>query len=536
MVVQSFPNCTKHYEYGHFHISYQDFIDIAGDLCNASALRVFEMKTDRRVAELRARYGLAENILPHEDDLWLTVSLADLEQSSLYIYCHSSYARSVAEETKESEPWSLVELGLLRRRYIARPADERAIGKPLTTIFYDRQGAFIVTNAAGEYRGIDGQAHTAWASGYSRIEHQFLYCIEVVNREIAAFYDEEEPEPMQRAAPLIRHKEPKSATNDPRETTKFPRISSGAPNAVLILSAQGGTSKTDVTNTTSFACYYNAAPHGVSSNPPDTEQNILPSIPLADDLRSAPWTPQTLLQLSSAILAVPDPASCDQEEWKREWEEPARWIIEHLRDSDPRFAWERVERHLRGMTDPSSPSWWLKRAKPTPITLRHVVGRDRATSRFTGHNWRVVEAELDKAGWYSNQATPYDGPPLYETGYGGIVTITEVSPAHEAPAPSEPSVKEAPMPGLFMPAFLIEQLESQILEEHPDIRRDQLRRYLLTPGRYLLDIAYAPGSYLRLECPVDYSHPTSEVSRRLDEAIEYGQRLREQDVGQHEFD
>ncbi len=204
--------CTPHRANTRFHIFFEDFALINDDdpIC-ANALRVFEVRTNRRIASLRDRYSIPDTVLPHEDDLWLETSLRDLEWWSLSARRKSAYARALAEPNGNEKYPSLIERGFIRSRLVARPGECHLVAddgtpvkpvRPKRKIQRDEQGAFIVVDAPDGAYEVEGQWYNARASGFSRIVKQYLYDIEAVRTALAALDDDPPPKPAPRWKPL----------------------------------------------------------------------------------------------------------------------------------------------------------------------------------------------------------------------------------------------------------------------------------------------------------------------------------------------
>ena len=182
--------CTMHRQKVRFHVLYADFKDICGgDVRLAHALRLAETQTDQRIATLRASFGVPEDHMPHDEDLWFAVTYRQAEALTLHAISRSTCQRILgeAEEGSEAMP-SLIDLGFLHRRYVARPGNG-LVTRPehAMMIYRDQDGEFIVVDANGEYQGDDGETHSALADGYTVITRQYLYDFRAVNAAIAEY-------------------------------------------------------------------------------------------------------------------------------------------------------------------------------------------------------------------------------------------------------------------------------------------------------------------------------------------------------------
>ncbi|GHO99503.1 hypothetical protein KSF_095510 [Reticulibacter mediterranei] len=432
-----YTSCTPHRPRTRYHIVFEDFEEIGVDIYNAHALRAFEVATNQRIRQLREQHGIPETQLPHEDDLWIPMPYRALEALTLKAVTKSTCQRILAEESIEDMPPSLIELGFIRRRFAARRTNESR-RRPLTTIYKDSDGEFILVDESGNFIDEGGLEQSAMMYGFGLVERQYLYVIETVNTAIAALDGLEPPQPMprcddpmmRRCAPPRRQKSSVATSSAARETTNSSGMpSSDANNRRL---ARRGTNHI-------FAISVN--PHdstdiedvsrAFTQNPIKMEKPGKPPVKLLyrdtidlASLRTAGWTPEAIIGLTSFVLDVPAKPDEDDEEalraWLLDWYEPACWLIIATKDEDPRRAWVVIHRHIRGMI--SGPTWYARRTTPGPITLRNVVGPADPTRPLSGYNWRVVEAELDRAAWYPNEVIAYDGPPLveYETGYESV--------------------------------------------------------------------------------------------------------------------
>lgn len=133
-----------------------------------------------------------------------------------------------------------------------------------------------------------------------------------------------------------------------------------------------------------------------------------------EKLRNAPWDEETILALASKVLPVPDGeairASGNKqaiEQWYSDWFKPAEHLLRKTAGLSPVQAWLQIDRVIRYMVTPGSPSWWQHRKTDSPIVLKHVANNyGLQLSKAIEHDWLPIEVTL------------YDGP-IYETGYTG---------------------------------------------------------------------------------------------------------------------
>lgn len=513
VTAHSVSSCTPHRRRARYHIRYDDFIQIcADDTANADALRVFENKTNQRVAWLRREHDIPATHLPHEDDLWIDMSLRDLEALTLRAWGKSRFALCLLEQTREGEPKSLLELSLLRRRFVARSCGGPSM-KPATTVYIDERGEpFIVVDTQGMYVDSEGAEHSAVSEGYSLITRQYLYEIQVINTAIAELDEEPPPKPMPRWKSVIQRRGTKK-----RRTGIEDDESQGCQNATeednsMLISVQGGTKK-PVDDIVSSGYQDNTRGGNMSRTREHCVNNV--------SLCTAQWTPETLIALSGQpdLLDVPDdPAQCD--DWQRDWAEPAQFLIglPELQGIEPRRAWECIERHIRGMI--SGPTWYAtKRDRFTPFALRHVVS-----------NWRVVAGELNRASpkWYPEQTTPYDGPPLLDVeagpgGYAqGYVEVSEVrgdEGCEVAAQPVPPGSGAVEQPRQPMKPRAADRLALLIGREYPTINvgiRD-------TDVGSFVGIEYGEGQWFDFGSVVEWHRMSPEAESALVLALQFAE-------------
>jgi len=356
-------------------------------------MRIFEWKTDDLIKEFAKRYELPAGHLPSDDYLWIDefeVAAQQLAWLSLGTRGRTTFTDTVP---------ALVAKGSIRERYIARRGDQARPARVYVPLCYDLAGRayLVVQNYAGEYQDEEGTWHNAFQDGYTRILKQYLYCFDVINTAIAQLEGR-----TVKAVPRWQQKTPStgetlqpslSRDDDQKDTATRIAISGGKPNSTTHVEVS------TVEDTIDGA--------GASTVTQKVRSN--------SDLRIAPWTVETILALQSAVLPVPDPATCDPAIWDKEWQRPTELAMVKLSTLSPVLAWERIDLTTRYMIDDSSPSYWRTgRTKQTPTTMRHVAN----------HIVDYYDA-YKKSPWHPATTTPYDGPPLtYEAGYTGITQET----------------------------------------------------------------------------------------------------------------
>jgi hypothetical protein len=439
-----YSSCTPHRPKTRYHIVFEDFVDICVDIYNAHALRAFENATNQRIAYLRETYGIPETCLPHEDDLWVSMPYRALEVLTLKAVTKSTCQRILAEEAVEDMPPSLIELGFIRRRFAARRTNESR-KRPLTTIYKDSDGEFILVDESGSFIDLDGLEQSAMMYGFGLVERQYLYCIEAVNTAIAALDYLEPPQPLPRCdEPTIRRCVPRpqkssAATKEAAQETTSRDAQCDANRRSARTVARRGTNPYAISvnphDSTDLADMSRAAHKNLLKMEKPVKQLHGPLYRDAIDataLRTATLTPETIIGLSSSILDVPAKPGEDDEEalqrWLADWYEPAVRLIAATSDLSGVLAWERIDLTMRYMATPGSPSWWQRgkesgldwRKTKAPVTLRNVAD-----------HYFIQYADLRKQQtWWPEQTTPYDGPPPeYEAGYGGD---TQPTPPIEA--------------------------------------------------------------------------------------------------------
>jgi hypothetical protein len=544
---QRAPSCTLHSKrYRRWHVQYEDFFMVSGfDVSNAAAVRAFETHTNARIAHLRRRYGIAQNALPSEDDLWMGMTLRQLEMLTVRTRCKSSYERCLADRSYDPDRPSLIELGFIKRRFIARPGDD-VVTRPATTIYEvdmsdgSKDSFIVVDDDQGNYRGFDGRMHHAGRSGYTAIDRQYLYCFDAVNAAIAELDEEPPPKPLPRWRPVTvtrrgeRSKGGAPVRGDDNHTT----ADDASENESLLISATRGGTTIMGTQQGSFANQNNIINYSVSTSNVVDNTNVSHNGRQMAELHSAPWTPETLIGLAGQLLAIPDPNAVDDSDaWEHDWLLPAQWLIDATKDLNPVRAWQAIERHIRGMLN--GPTWYAqKRARAAPITLRHVVGTNKESGEFTGHNWRVVEAELDKAAWWHGESIPYDGPLLealdYEQGYAAIDTpdqtvidgdVEELASEDNSDEPTTDevvAVTAASAQQQGMSAALIEDLVARTYRYFPSII---LAKAQLASERYALCIRCGPDDWEDIYDFMAWCDLMETGGARIAQAVMYGRSL-----------
>jgi hypothetical protein len=389
--------------------------------------------------------------------------------------------------------------------------------------------------------------------GFCLVERQYLYCIETINTAIAALDGLEPPQPMPRCdEPMIRRCVPRrqkssaAAKKTAQETTNSYDVHHDANNR---RSARRGTNPTNASSVNADDITdYRDVSREFDENRMRSEKPVKQPVKpvqlvrdtMIDGTLRAPWTPETLMSLAAHSLAIPARPSEDDEEalrqWLIDWYEPACWLIMETKDLNPRQAWEKVQRHIKGMI--SGPTWYARRTTPSPITLRNVVGPADPTKPLSGYNWRVVEAELDRAAWYPNEVVAYDGPPLeleYEDGVespaplieavpvevGQITAITEISDQvvqvnEEQRAPVQAGVVVVPQVQ-SLPRRVAEGVADTILRECPGLL---LGLDEVAAGRFMVFFEYGPEQWEPIDLVMWYAPPPA-LQRRIEEALEY---------------
>lgn len=502
------PNsCTMHRPNGRYHILFEDLRLIAADdIVNASVLRVLEQKTDKRIELLRDHYGIPEEGLPPDDLLWIDeedASLRELERWSIGVRRKSSFARALKDRNPVNLPASLIQLGLVKRRWIARRNDRAWPICTHTNVQRDAHGPFlVVAEGNGDYY-VNDKKHNAVMEGYSDICRQFLYCFEKVNRAIAALdgYDPPDPllrwQPKQITPPKKReaHRNNVSVPGDARENTTaattqggYSEMSAGRhaflgenttnkpepsmvpgsdPCPILDGTDQYWTTAsknaqpcpTAPISVSNFASTINKNPSSNGSNLNISKKDSVLLLDTGIDLellRVAHMVAETIIGLSSARLSVPPkPDISNQAElhqWLVQWYEPAVWILNENHGEDPCAIWRRTDRRIAGALH--GPTWYAEhRTTQSPVTLRNIVGPADPAKPLTGNNWHTIGKELDKKQWHPDDPVPYDGPPLefvdYQAGYKGEEPATVPEPSiiveepEELPRPAWMSREEA---------------------------------------------------------------------------------------------
>jgi hypothetical protein len=534
--ISYYTSCTPHKHGVRIHIDFGDFDDITGgDRYASDALSAFEAATNQRIGQLRERYGIPETHLPAAFDLWFSMPYRKIEVLTCRRVSKSVCQRVLAERSVEGMPPSLLELGFLRRRFIARRTFDVG-SRPATTIYKDLDGEFIlVDDTRGNYQGDDGQTYSAMSAGYSYVEWQYLYEIERVNRAIAALDQTEPSDLLPRWESMIEA----HAAEEKAGTTTSP-VSSES----LIPSKVHDSSATD--------CYSPGTSHTIlnPSETDDTTRNIAVSRemkgkyaqmmePIKQPMRlsrfyhegldeatlyNAEWCAETILCLTSAVLDVPLPPDVFDEEaqshWYYEWQQPVRRLMAATCTLSPQLAWERIDLTIRYMATPGSPSWWQRgpesgkdwRRTKAPITLRNVA--DRFIFEY---------AELMAGTWWPSQATPYAGPPIE------FASFADREPGD--PTTDEVVVVEVPRLRRRRPPLTqgqAEELAKCMLEDVPNLIIDGIREY--KPGAWGVDVDTSRAGGITITSVERWYAPPERLIPDIDKAIAYAYAVQSEEV------
>lgn len=588
----TYESCTPMLlEFG-YHIIRGDFFRLCEeDATSTNILRVLENKTNNRIGELREAFGIPEDQLPAEEDLWIDKpSARSLEDLTIHARSKSTYAPAFAEN---DDAW-VIKAGFVKQRYIARA--DRLQTEPAAPVFQDRQGLFMVVfNALGDYWGKDGKIHNAIREGWREVICQTLYMIDATNAGLAGLRGRTAQKAKRHKPVAVKKVKPGGrggGLNTMRKTTTTRSLAYARPARISNdIALQGGSKKgatSEVREPLSLDNQYSSdsaqcpeldsttiqtdsAGQAVSDTgqaPSKTGQGVSNSGQLAsktghrryrediaeditlkikrkidsaltrtlpllsskfliDDFRTAPWSAETILALSSKALAVPDLQAIEEsgnEEllaWYRtQWLEPAEQIIQKTRALSPLEAWACTDLTTRYMATPGSPSWWQAidgRKIKTPITLKNVAD-----------NLDLQYADYQRHDWFPKEQTAYDGPTLYAMGYTG--TVAPPSPA--MPSETHPGVVEAeitvpaieeaaPMPtpplreenqaqfgqrkGPGFGANLVQYVLGPMLDECPTIRAKTID---IGPDLVAVGLEYAPGQYVTITDIRDWFDPS----------------------------
>jgi hypothetical protein len=245
-------SCVLTEHQGEFHVLYNDFLRICyGDRALADALRGFEVRANWRAGYLIERYGIEDGFVPSDDDMWFELSLRQLQALTLGAQSKSTYARTVAEipvprtEDDEVAPPSLLSLGYIERRYIARPADDLPhVPEVPTTLYRDDKGVFIIVSREGCYMGYDEALHYAPFERYSQIVTQYRYCDVRVNAALAQAQWLDPPDPAPRWRPLVQRRKgainPDETTNPQHDSASMMNEASSQISAEINVANRGG--------------------------------------------------------------------------------------------------------------------------------------------------------------------------------------------------------------------------------------------------------------------------------------------------------
>src|SRR5450631_1683142 len=425
-------HCTYERPNSRYHKVYIDYQEIAGfDVSNGVGIRFFAQKTDERIGWCRARYGIPEGQLPPDAWLWLDESVAAPAAMAYYacgVRGRTTLARTIRDRNPEHLPPSLIQLGYVKTRYIARRSRYATPARVFTELHHDHEGkAFIlVEDDQGYYLDTEGELHCSVEEGYSEDVNGAIANIDGSTPPALPRYDPKQKmvsQPQEEA-----HRNNVSYANDTIkvDTATHATISGGNRQSVTRVEASTVEDAIDTVDSSTVT------------------QKVRDS----SDVRTAPWNAETILALLSRHLAVPSrPNESDKaamERYLAQWYEPALWMCHATDGMEPRWAWGVIERRVAGML--RGPTWYAKhRSTQGPITARNVVGPADLAKPLSGVNWDTVVKELDKAQWYCDVMTPYDGPPLeYESGYREVTQATEKKPAEPSIIVEEPETAPRP--------------------------------------------------------------------------------------------
>ncbi len=424
---REYANCTPHRPKARFHMIWDDFITIGdNDAANGNALRAFEWLTNQRIDEWRKEHTMPGDCLPDPEDLWLDdVSTRRLAEITLRAREKSTYARCLRhpkdvngdEDTELSDeddnPRSLIELGFVERRFIARPGFED-MERPLVPFFEDKKGRFIIVNDEdGNYTDVYGKRHNAKEEGYI-VRRQYRYCIDVVNAAIAALDWRDPPEPAKRWPPIVKRRDPVLPTqgNDaPTSTDCDPNDAQSALVEQLTssISVQRGTEDAPIDDATpTVQSSTDSKELSITGTENGTSLSILSAdsqessaiLSQAEDFQHAPWCPETLIGLARSrhtkgLFEIRD----DDEDY--EGAEKLDGLRQSLGLSPTQF-WPILDCHIAAMMDPNSKTWWATQRYGDNLrfNLTHV-----------DKQWKPVEDTLRKKPWSPLDTVPYFGPP-----------------------------------------------------------------------------------------------------------------------------
>jgi len=165
----------------------EDFLLIAKSWGNALALHCAEIETNEIITYARAEGGYPEDTLPLEEYRWFGLTGREAEAMTLGLQGHAAFDYVLSTENHSKVP-SLVQLGFLRIRWIARPYGTwpKLVA---TEIHRDIRGKgyIIVDDRAGHYRDLDGIVHSAIKEKFL-VSRQFLLHIDQVNAALDALH------------------------------------------------------------------------------------------------------------------------------------------------------------------------------------------------------------------------------------------------------------------------------------------------------------------------------------------------------------
>lgn len=170
----------------------EDFRAITQNWANALILQCAEIKTNEVIAYFRAERELTETELPPEEDRWFDLSLHEAEAMTLSLQNYSTYSFTLRPTGRKSNDIpSLIQLGFLRSRWVARPYHEwpRSIA---TEVHRDIRGEryILVDDEEGYYLDFDGIIHKAIKEKF-QVSRQFLLLIDQVNAVLKALKDDQ---------------------------------------------------------------------------------------------------------------------------------------------------------------------------------------------------------------------------------------------------------------------------------------------------------------------------------------------------------
>jgi hypothetical protein len=538
--ISYYTSCTPHRRGVRIHISFSDFDGITcGDTYNSNALSAFEMATNERIRQLRERYDIPETHLPSIDDLWIHMPYRTLERLTGKRVSKSVCQRILAEKSAEGIPPSLLELGFLRRRYIARRTFDVG-SRPATTVYRDDDGEFIIIDdTSGNYQGDDGQTYSAMSAGYGYVEWQYLYCIEEVLRAIAALDQAEPPDRLPRWESMIEAhipEEKKAGTTRPASESLIPsKIHSSATDCNDPGTSQAAFNPSgldDITQRTAVS----REMKGKYTKLMEPIKQPMKQVRLYHErldeaiLYNAEWCAETVLGLASMILDVPlppDPLDAEaQHIWYSEWQQPVQRLMAATCTLSPQLAWERIDLTIRYMATPGSPSWWQRgpesgmdwRRTKAPVTLRNVADR---------YIFEYDELMRNRSIWWPKTTTPYAGPPLEFASFADR--------EQGDPTTDEVVVVEVPRLRRRRPPLTqaqAEELARCMLEDVPNLIIDGIREY--KPGAWGVDIDTSRTGGITITSVERWYAPPDRLIPKIDEAIAYAYAVQSEEIAKQQ--